>query len=109
MRIIAVHNSTYLERPEGSKAMPDKGECWGVGPCTQWEKLPWVHVKESAGVLVQVISLCPVEGATMGACEGECWGVSTHGLPCEGECWGVSSGGLPVSSCVHPLPHIMQR
>ena len=36
--------------------MPDKGECWGVGP------------------------LYSVKGATMGACEGECWGVSSG--PC---------------------------
>ena len=109
MQLIAVHNSTYLESPEGSKAMPDKGECWGVGPLysvkgatmgacegecwggglhAQWKGLPW-------GVLVQVVSLCQVEGATMGACEGECWG--------------VSSGGLPVPSSTHPLRHIMQR
>ena len=43
-------------------------------------------MRESAGVWVQVISLhtlalCPVGGATMGACEGECWGVSSGDLP----------------------------
>ena len=53
-------------------------------PCAKWEWLPWVHVRESAGVWVQVISLhtlCPVGGATMGACEGECWGVGSGDLP----------------------------
>ena len=45
-----------------------------------------MHVRESAGLWVQVISLhtlalCPVRGATMGACEGECWGVGSGGLP----------------------------
>ena len=52
--------------------------------CAQWEGLQWVHVRESAGVWVQVVSLhtpCPVGGATMGACEGECWGVGSGGLP----------------------------
>ena len=41
-------------------------------------------MRESAGVWVQVISLhtlCPVGGATMGACEGQCWGVGSGGLP----------------------------
>ena len=43
-------------------------------------------MRESAGVWVQVISLhtlalCPVGGATMGACEGECWGVGSGDLP----------------------------
>ena len=42
------------------------------------------YVRESAGVRVQVIflhTLCPVGGATMGACAGECWGVGSGGLP----------------------------
>ena len=65
---------------------------------------------------VQVIflhTLCPVGGATMGACEGEYWVqvISLHTLAlcpvggatmgaCEGECWGVGSGGLPA----HTVP-----
>ena len=73
-------------------------------------------MRESAGVWVQVISLhtlCPVGGATMGACEGECWGVGSSDLPahtvpvgeatvgaCEGECWGVGSSDLPA----HTVP-----
>ena len=71
-----------------------EGECWGVGSgdhpgthCAQWEGLPWVHVRESAGVWVQVISLhtlCPVGGATMGACEGKCWGVGSGDLASPG-------------------------
>ena len=74
-----------------------------------------MHVRESAGLWVQVISLhtlalCPVGGATMGACEGECWGmVYLHTLcpvggatmgACEGQCWGVDSGDLPA----HTVP-----
>ena len=60
---------------------------------------------------VQVISLhtlCPVGGATMGACEGECWGVGSGNLPAHtvasgrgyhgGECWCVGSGDLTVPS-----------
>ena len=53
-----------------------------------------MHVRESAGVWVQVVSLhtlYPVGGATMG---GATMGAS------EGECWGVGSGGLPA----HTVP-----
>ena len=32
---IPVHDSTYLEIPEGSKVMPDYGECWGRGGWTR--------------------------------------------------------------------------
>ena len=92
-----------------------EGECWGVGPCThcaQWEGLviPWVHVRESAGVWVpahtvpsgRVIPWVHVRecagvwfpahtvpsgrGYTMGAREGEYWGVGpcTHCVQWEG-------------------------
>ena len=43
-------------------------------------------MRESAGVWVQVVSLhtlCPVGGATMGACEGECWGEGSGDLPAQ--------------------------
>ena len=67
-----------------------EGECWGV--CAQWEGvhvresagvyvlsgrgyIPWVYVRESAGVLGHAVP--SGRGNTIGACEGECWGVST--------------------------------
>ena len=42
--------------------------------------IPWVHVRESAGVWVPAHTVPSGRGYTMGAREGECWGVGpcTH-------------------------------
>ena len=49
---------------------------------------------------VQVVSLhtlCPVGGATMGACEGECWGVGSGDLPAHA----VPSGRATLCQHIH--------
>ena len=48
--------------------------------------IPWVHVRESAGVWVPAHTVPSGRGHTMGAREGECWGVGpcTHCAQWEG-------------------------
>ena len=48
--------------------------------------IPWVHVRESAGVWVPAHTVPSGRGYTMGAREGECWGVGpcTHCFQWEG-------------------------
>ena len=48
--------------------------------------IPWVHVRESAGVWVPAHTVPSGRGYTMGAREGECWGVGpcTHCAQWEG-------------------------
>ena len=67
--------------------------------------IPWVHVRESAGVWVPAHTVPSGRGYTMGAREGECWGVvPAHTVPSgrgytmggrEGECWSVG----PCTHC----------